>query len=175
MKHTEISGAELVVGGSTPSIIVTSDTVEEHAKGLPFAARQALAFATRLQAGSLDVTLPDGRKLLFCGATAGPNAEIIVHDLAFARRFADGGDIGIAEAYLRGEWETPNLTRFLQLFCVNHELIAKMLEHRPLIRAWRQFQHWLNRNSRTRFLKRNIHAHYDSGTMPSTSNGSTGR
>ena len=137
------------LAGATPAVRVTLETVEEHAKGLPFAARQALAFATRLHAGSLTVELPDGRKLLFAGAKPGTEAELIVHDLGFARRFADGGDIGIAEAYLQGEWETPNLTAFLELFCVNHELIAQMLENRPLIRAWQQFRHWLNRNTKS--------------------------
>jgi hypothetical protein len=39
----------------------------------------------------------------------------------FASRLLNGGDIGIAEAYLRGEWDTPDLTQFLYLFCVNHD------------------------------------------------------
>ena len=44
-----------------------------------------------------------------------------VHDFGFASRLLRGGDIGIAEAYLRGEWDTPDLTQFLYLFCVNHD------------------------------------------------------
>ena len=44
-----------------------------------------------------------------------------------------GGDIGIAESYLRGEWESPDLTRFLELFCVNQPMITRLLEGRPLI------------------------------------------
>ncbi len=86
-----------------------------------------------------------------------------VHDFGFAEpALCDGGDIGIGEAYLRGEWETPNLTHFLELFCANHEMIAKMLEDRPLVRIWQQFRHWMNRNTK-RGSRRNIHAHYDLG------------
>lgn len=143
-------------------VTVTAATVRDHVGHLPFAARKALEFAARIRVGTLLVSLPDGRTLRFAGERPGPEAHLIVHDLSFARRFADGGDIGIAEAYLRGEWETPNLTHFLQLFCVNHELIAQMLEGKPLVRAWQQFRHWLNANTK-RGSRRNIHAHYDLG------------
>ncbi len=143
-------------------IRVTPETVDSHLKGMPFAARQTFRFAARIKRGSLDVRLPDGRRLRFTGTEPGPNAELIVRDIGFARRFADGGDIGIAEAYLRDEWDTPDLTRFLELFCANHEMIAQMLDGRPWVRLFQQFQHWMNRNTRTG-SRRNIHAHYDLG------------
>ena len=143
-------------------VTLTAETVAGHSKGLPFAARKAMEFGTRLRAGSLVLTIPDGRVFRFDGAETGPEANLVVHDFAFCRRMADGGDIGIAEAYLRGEWETPDLTQFLQLFCVNHEMISQLLEDRPLVRAWQHFRHWLNRNTRAG-SKRNIHAHYDLG------------
>ena len=87
---------------------------------------------------------------------------MIINDLGFGRRFIGGGDIGIAEAYLRGEWETPDLTQFLLLFCVNHDLSETMLEHRPFVRLWQRLRHLMNRNTRQR-AKRNIYAHYDLG------------
>ena len=74
---------------------------------------------------------------------------MIINDFGFGRRFIAGGDIGIAEAYLRGEWETPDLTRFLLLFCVNHDLIETMLEHRPFVRLWQRLRHLMNRNTTT--------------------------
>ena len=46
-----------------------------------------------------------------------------LYDYGFASRLLQGGDIGIAEAYLHGEWDTPDLTQFLYLFCVNHDLM----------------------------------------------------
>ena len=49
----------------------------------------------------------------------------------FASRLINGGDIGIAEAYLAGDWDTPDLTQFLYLFCVNHDLIQAMLRDKP--------------------------------------------
>nr|MBU9943769.1 hypothetical protein [Dermatophilaceae bacterium] len=41
-----------------------------------------------------DVTLPDGRTLRFHGKEPGPTAELIVHDVKFARHVMARGDIG---------------------------------------------------------------------------------
>lgn len=85
-----------------------------------------------------------------------------VHDYHFAWRVLRGGDIGVAESYLRGEWETPNLTDFLYLFCVNVEMMQAILRGKPLVRWMQVFRHWLNRNTK-RQARKNIHAHYDLG------------
>ena len=136
--------------------------LETAARNYPFAIRQAFAFAGRLEKGALDVFMPDGRHFRFGGAAPGPQAAMMVKDLGFAKRLLGGGDLGIAEAYLRNEWETPDLTRFLQLFCANQPLIARMLEGKPLVRLLQMAGHWLNRNTRAG-ARRNIHAHYDLG------------
>jgi cyclopropane-fatty-acyl-phospholipid synthase len=144
------------------AIPVTVSTVRNALSGLPLTARLTLYFAARLRRGTLEVRLPDGRRLRFGGVEPGPAALMIVNDLGFGRRFISGGDIGIAEAYLRGQWETPDLTQFLLLFCVNHDLSQTMLEHRPIVRLWQQLRHLMNRNTKGR-AKRNIYAHYDLG------------
>jgi cyclopropane-fatty-acyl-phospholipid synthase len=144
------------------AVEVDPASLRQHARDLPFAARKAFELATRIECGSLLARLPDGRELLFRGARPGPEAIIVVHDLSFARRLASGGDIGFAEAYLRGEWDTPDLTAFLELFCVNRSIISSLLGDRPLARLGQLFAHWLNRNTK-RGSRRNIHAHYDLG------------
>jgi cyclopropane-fatty-acyl-phospholipid synthase len=146
-----------------PEVTIVSDTTPASAfAGLPTSARLAFAFAAQLQRGTLEAVLPDGRRFKFGGKEPGPVATVIIRDFGFARRFLGGGDIGIAEAYLRGEWETPDLTQFLYLFCVNHEVIQSMLQGRPLVRILQRVRHWLHRNTK-RQAKRNIHAHYDLG------------
>jgi cyclopropane-fatty-acyl-phospholipid synthase len=141
---------------------VTRETADGVTRNLPFVFRKAVSFACQIEAGSLIMTLPDGRRLGFKGIHRGPYAEMTVNDLTFARRLVSSGDIGFAEAYLRGEWESPNLTAFLQLFCANHRIISELLSDRPLVRYWQLFKHWLNRNTKTGSRK-NIHAHYDLG------------
>jgi cyclopropane-fatty-acyl-phospholipid synthase len=141
---------------------VTPANLDDALADMPRTARMALGLAARLRKGTLTMTLPDGRVLRFGGTEPGPAAELIVNDLKFARRLIHGGDIGFAEAYLRGEWDTPELTQFLHLFCVNHELIQSMLEHNPLMRCVQLVRHWFHRNTRHQ-AKRNIFAHYDIG------------
>jgi cyclopropane-fatty-acyl-phospholipid synthase len=85
-----------------------------------------------------------------------------VTNYGFASRLLNGGDIGIAEAYLHGEWDTPDLTQFLYLFCINHDLIQTMLGDNPVMRFVQIVQHWFHRNTK-RQARRNIYAHYDIG------------
>ena len=146
-----------------PEVTIVSESTPSSAfAGLPASARLAFAFAARLRRGTLEAVLPDGRRFKFGGQEPGPAATVIIRDFGFARRFLGGGDIGIAEGYLRGEWETPDLTQFLYLFCVNHEIIQSLLPGRSLVRMIQRLHHWFNRNTK-RQAKRNIHAHYDLG------------
>lgn len=159
------SGAPTMSDGKVLDIVpirLTPVSVDEAVRGLPFAARQAFRLASRLSRGSLDVDLPDGRRLRFEGAHVGPKARLLIHNLAFAGRMAARGDIGLAEAYLRGEWDTPDLTAFLELFAANYTLVETLLPNRPLIRLWQVFRHCLDRNTRAG-ARRNIRAHYDLG------------
>ena len=143
-------------------ICVTPDNVEAMLPDLPRLVRLALGFGSKLRRGTLDVTLPDGRRIRLGGVEPGPSAAMTLYNYGFASRLLNGGDIGIAEAYLHGEWDTPDLTQFLYLFCVNHDLIQAMLGDKPLMRFVQVIRHWLNRNTK-RQARRNIYAHYDIG------------
>ncbi|WP_024511943.1 cyclopropane-fatty-acyl-phospholipid synthase family protein [Bradyrhizobium sp. ARR65] len=143
-------------------ISVTPDNLDAKLSDLPRLVRLALGFGSRLRRGTLDVTLPDGRVVRLGGVEPGPAAKMTVHDYGFAARLLKGGDIGIAEAYLSGEWDTPDLTQFLYVFCLNHDLIQAMLANKPLMRLVQMVRHWFNRNTR-RQARRNIYAHYDIG------------
>jgi cyclopropane-fatty-acyl-phospholipid synthase len=143
-------------------IIITPDNVEAVLPDVPRLVRFAFDFASKLRRGTLDVTLPDGRTVRCGGLEPGPAAQMTIHNYGFAWRLARGGDIGIAEAYLRREWDTPNLTQFLYIFCVNHDLIQAMLGNNPIARFVQLVRHWFNRNTK-RQARRNIYAHYDIG------------
>ena len=103
-------------------IKVTPDNARTALAALPRMVQLALGFASRLRRGTLDVTLPDGRVVRLRRRRAGPGrGDEAATITASPRGCCNGGDIGIAEAYLRGEWDTPDLTQFLYLFCVNHD------------------------------------------------------
>jgi cyclopropane-fatty-acyl-phospholipid synthase len=152
-----------LMGLSMSALIpVTPDNVETVLSDLPRLVRLAVGYGSKLRRGTLDVTLPDGRTLRLGGIEPGPSAAMTLYNYGFASRLLNGGDIGIAEAYLHGEWDTPDLTQFLYLFCVNHDLIQQMLGDKPLMRFLQIVRHWFNRNTR-RQARRNIYAHYDIG------------
>lgn len=143
-------------------IVVTPDTRKAALAGLPGAARLTFSLAEQIRCGTLQVTLPDGRVLIFRGAEPGPTASMTVKNYRFAWRTLRSGDLGIAEAYLRDEWETPDLTGFLYLFCINREMMERVLGGNRVVRWLQVLRHWLNRNTK-RQARKNIHAHYDLG------------
>src|SRR5258708_12634942 len=125
-------------------IRVTPENVEALLRDLPRVVGLALGFGSKLRRGTLDVTLPDGRRIRLGGIEPGPAAAMTLYNYGFASRFIKGGDIGIAEAYLHGEWDTPDLTQFLYLFCVNHDLIQAMMGDNPLLRFVQSIPHCPN-------------------------------
>jgi len=81
----------------------------------------------------------------------------------FWRRVALGGSLGAAEAYLDGDWETPDLTAVVRLMARN---VAALQALEGGLSRLRQpldaLLHTLRRNTRTGSRK-NISAHYDLG------------
>ena len=140
---------------------LTPKSVGRLAKHYPYAVRQALALAAQLRHGKLEIFMPDGAILRVEGE-GGPHAEMIVRDHAFAAKLAKGGDVGVAEAFLDGDWDTPNLERFLELFCANQQVMAQLMAGKPMLRLLQMMRHWMNRNTKSG-SRRNIHAHYDLG------------
>src|SRR5258707_7593924 len=108
-------------------ILVTSDNVDRVLPDLPRVVRLALGFGSKLRRGTLDVTLPDGRILRLGGIEPGPSAAMTLYNYGFASRLLHGGDIRLPEAYLHREWDTPDLTQVLYLFCLHHHLIPHIL------------------------------------------------
>lgn len=141
---------------------VTSERLGEALRGLPFLLRKTLSIAAKLPVGTLDVTLPDGKRLRFSGAKPGPRAGLVIHDISCLRRLLIAGDVGFAEGYLQNEWDSHDLNGLLMLFAANHMAGGQLTPGRPGLRVWQRIRHFLNRNTR-RGSRRNIHAHYDLG------------
>jgi cyclopropane-fatty-acyl-phospholipid synthase len=112
--------------------------------------------------GRLTVLLPNGEVHQLEGAEPGPAAIFDIKDYRFARRVLASGDIGFAEGYMAGEWESPQLAALLESFAHNYEHIQRLVDGHPLMRAINWLTHKRRRNSRAG-SKKNIHAHYDLG------------
>jgi cyclopropane-fatty-acyl-phospholipid synthase len=129
----------------------------------PAAFRTAVEIARRNWiAGSLTFVLPSGRDLRIEGAAPGPDGRLIVHDFRFVSRVLASADIGFAEGFMAGEWDTPDLADLLEAFSLNFDRLEKLATGNPLMRVVNGIANALHRNSR-RGARRNIHAHYDLG------------
>ena len=114
----------------------------------------------KLQGGLLEIRLPGGASALFGNGDHGVTMQ--VHDEAMFGQVLARGDIGLAEAYLDGHWDSPDITGLLRLLAANHAQLKRAVygSWRGMIAA--RVRHWLNGNSRSG-SKRNIMAHYDLG------------
>jgi cyclopropane-fatty-acyl-phospholipid synthase len=145
----------------------------------PLCRRLVLRAFRDMRQGRLLLELPEGGRLEFgsrahAEATKLPlglssSASIRVRRPAFFSRCVLAGDIGFAESYLDGDWDTPDLVAVIAWFILN-------VEHAPTLSGSRRqsggswFINWLrvaNRlgqllrpNSRSS-ARRNIAEHYD--------------
>jgi cyclopropane-fatty-acyl-phospholipid synthase len=87
---------------------------------------------------------------------------VIIHDFRFMRRVMAAGDIGFAEGFIAGEWDTPDLTAVLSSAGLNFERLSQVFNGNPVVRLAHFLGHRLNANTREG-SKRNIQAHYDLG------------
>ncbi len=122
----------------------------------------ALALARRLLRGRLTLRLHDGRSLIYAGRETGPQAEMRIKNPRVFRRLLSGGELGLAEAYLDGDWDTPDLPTLIALGAENDEVLGATLDGGLLSRLASRAVHALRPNSR-RGARRNIAAHYDLG------------
>jgi len=129
----------------------------------PAAFRTVVAIASRgWEAGSLTFVLPSGRSLRIQGRAPGPDGRLIVREFRFVSRVLANADIGFAEGFMAGEWDTPDLSCLLEAFTINLDRIGRLMSGNPITQAVNFIGHALNRNSRIG-SRRNIHAHYDLG------------
>jgi cyclopropane-fatty-acyl-phospholipid synthase len=131
--------------------------------GAPPAARILLALLTRLARGELIVIDPDGRGRRFGpGNDEAGHGEFRFRDWRLARAILTGGDVALAEAWIDGRWDTPDLPALLTVLAHNQPVLERAFYGHAWQRALFRFKHWLNANSK-RKAKRNIVAHYDLG------------
>src|SRR5665213_729491 len=131
--------------------------------GAPRAFRWALrVMARNWLAGSLAFVTPSGGELRLVGERPGPSARLIIRDFRFMRRVLGSGDIGFAEGYMAGEWDTPDISAVLEVLTLNVDRLQRMLKRNAAARLVNRVRHLLRANTKAG-SRRNIHAHYDLG------------
>ena len=129
---------------------------------MPTSAKLVLNLLKNIQHGQIILTLPNGKQHV-CGNNPGENAlDMQVHDWKVFNQIIDRGDIGAAEAYIDGHWDTHSLPQLLSLIAQNRSVLKQAIHGQrfKLIGEW--LLHRLRANTR-RGSRRNIMAHYDLG------------
>jgi cyclopropane-fatty-acyl-phospholipid synthase len=159
-----------------PSTSTTAPAFAEPARPSGFRTAALNAFA-EMKRGHLRIELPDGAvrdfgnhadaqaRRLPLGIPAA--AHIRVRREAFFRKCVLAGDIGFAESFIDGDWETANLTAVIAWFILNLDdapVLSGSQKARSValncLRFANRLGHILRPNSRTT-ARRNIREHYD--------------
>lgn len=149
--------------------MTTAESSVSTHRGMPSPPATAAAFFSlleRMEYGRLAVTTPDGVTRHFGGGRCvgghPGEADVTLRDWRVFRDVITGGDVGFADAYMDGRWETSDLTALLTVIAGNQRELALAFYGR----WWRQLafrlRHLLRSNSKRR-ARRNIVAHYDLG------------
>lgn len=140
--------------------IAQSQTSAPAARGIW--ARTAQAWLRSIERGSISITFPNGSALAANGSQNGPAAAITVHRNAAVRKMLLRGDIGLAEAYMDGDWSTPDLQAVLDFGYANENALAGPMRAAAGFGAALRLWHRLRANTRAG-SRRNIAYHYDLG------------
>ena len=137
----------------------TSENLALNSK-VPAQVQLLLRMLSRLEHGSLKLECPDGKLLKF--GNEDPAVSLSLNSWEPFLAAIRSGDIGFAESYLQGEWQTDNLAKLIELFIHNRNALESAIYGSWWGSLLYRIKHLFNRNSRAG-SRRNIHAHYDIG------------
>src|SRR3569623_547418 len=115
-----------------------------------------------LTQGAIEATLPGGERRVIGDRAPGPRPIVHVVRWRALRRLASGGSAGWYEAWVAGDWTSPDPVALFELFMLNRRTLGNAARASGLSRLARRTWHWLRRNHRAG-ARRNVEAHYDLG------------
>lgn len=116
----------------------------------------------RIEFGHITVVLPTSDRIEHSGNRAGPTATLVLHRWRAIRRLVSEGDLGFAEAYIDGDWSSPDLALLLELAAQNIAVLDSRISGFLPVRMLNRVRHFLRANSKSG-SRRNISFHYDLG------------
>lgn len=143
---------------------MTTLSVQHTQRG--FYEKTVLKLLSKMNKGHLTVTLPSGETVTLGGTETSIQAFIKINTPYFFKRCVLYGDIGFGEAYMAGEWDTPDITAVIKWFILNIDNTPGVSGSSAgslvlnLLKFINRFTHLKQSNSLTGSRK-NIQAHYD--------------
>ena len=133
-----------------------------------FFEKQIFSILKEMKKGQLTIELPDGPQFKFGENPDEFKATIFVKDRSFFRRALLFADIGLAESYLDGQWETDDIRAVISWFLLNFNdspvlnESGKKRKYVNLLTGINQLVHKTRINTE-KMSRKNISEHYDLG------------
>jgi cyclopropane-fatty-acyl-phospholipid synthase len=116
----------------------------------------------KVEEGFLEIVCPN-RTYSFGDSDASLRARLEIHDERFFVRAVLGGDTGMGESYMAGEWSSPDVVSAVRLAIRNADFLESRQRRLSTVRrALDTLQQRLHKNT-IRGSHENIRAHYDLG------------
>ncbi len=111
--------------------------------------------------GFIEVINHDGKKIILGDINSSLKSKLIIKKPGFTLDIINKGSVGLAESYMRGDFETDNLTNLIEITAINIKKVHKVtgLFDIPLVHYIKNIFH---QNTKKR-SKENISKHYDLG------------
>ena len=111
--------------------------------------------------GCIEITNYNGKKIILGDINSTLKSKLIIKKPGFTLDIINKGSVGLAESYMRGDFETDNLTNLIEITARNINSVHKVagLLDMPLINYIKNI---LFKNTKKR-SKQNISKHYDLG------------
>jgi|TARA_B110000261_G_scaffold148842_1_gene174924 cyclopropane-fatty-acyl-phospholipid synthase len=131
-------------------------------KNLPRYFATAFGVTKKGQNGCIDFVLDDGRTFRAEGPHPGPVCEIQIHNFGIFERLLREGQLGFCDAYLDGQWSTPDLQAFMDYIHADNDEVFDSFPGQKLVQFYERLRFWMQGNSKGQ-ARKNISYHYDLG------------
>ena len=113
----------------------------------------------KAEKGELLLTLPGGEQHFF-GRNKNASAVLWVHHWDVFSKIVGSGDIGLGEAFMSREWDSPNPAAVLEFLIENRPCFKRLSRFEKISGVFNRMLHWIRKNT-VSGSKKNIGAHYD--------------
>ena len=131
-------------------------------KNLPRYFATAFSVTKKGQNGCIDFVFDDGRTFRAEGPHPGPVCEIQIHNFGIFERLLREGQLGFCDAYLEGQWSTPDLQAFMDYIHADNDEVFDSFPGQKLVQFYERLRFWMQGNSKGQ-ARKNISYHYDLG------------
>src|ERR1700733_15257352 len=136
--------------------------VVQNAVSPPFWGRALLNAVSEVGEGELVLRFANGAERTIRAAQSGACAVLNIARARTLRRLVFGGTVCLAESYLDGDWESPDLASVFEFGARNMDRMIGGLRGLAPLRIANMMRHRLRPNTK-KGSRRNIAAHYDLG------------